>query len=419
MNIDVLSVEESIVLIIKNDYFHVMKTKRGLPNIILKLGILSLFTDMSSEMIFPLLPVFLTSLPGGGPFVLGVIEGIAESTASFLKLLSGLWTDKIKKRSPFIITGYGMASIVRPLIAFAAAWQVVLALRFIDRIGKGLRSSPRDALISESVSSERLGAAYGFHRIMDHTGAVAGPLIAAVLIGVMGFSIRQVILFAAVPSIIVLVIISTLRESKRAEVVEKEYSSIEKSTDIRDYKLLLAAVLVFTLGNSSDAFLLMQLSYSGIAPGKVALLWGLHHIVKICGAWFGGKTSDIFGRKALMLTGIGLYALIYFAFGTISSNAVLMGVFIFYGASIGILEPTERAWVSELSSTGKRGSAFGFYHAAKGFGALPASLLFGFLWHQFGQRTAFFTGAVFALAAAGIIAFIENHPFNHETKSKL
>ena len=372
-----------------------------------KIGLLSLFTDMSSEMIFPLLPVFLATLPGGGLFVLGIIEGIAESTASFLKLVSGLWTDKIGKRTPFIITGYGLASIVRPLIAFATIWPAVLVLRFFDRVGKGLRSSPRDALIADSVTPEKRGAAYGFHRMMDHTGAVAGPVIAMVLMGLLGFSIRQVILFAAVPSVAVVVIISTLGETGISGAVEETTTNIEKTTKTGNYRLLLAAVLVFTLGNSSDAFLLMRLSYAGVATPYIALFWGLHHIVKISGAWFGGRTSDIFGRKALMLTGFGMYALIYIVFGTISSKLALMGIFIFYGASIGILEPTERAWVSELSSAGKRGAAFGFYHAAKGFGALPASLIFGFLWSRFGQSAAFFTGAGLAVAALCIILFIK------------
>ncbi len=384
-----------------------MKKTRGLPKIVVKIGLLSLFTDMSSEMIFPLLPVFLATLPGGGPFVLGIIEGIAESTASFLKLVSGLWTDKIGKRTPFIITGYGLASVVRPLIAFATIWPVVLVLRFFDRVGKGLRSSPRDALIADSFTPENRGAAYGFHRMMDHTGAHARPVIATVLMGLLGFSIRQVILFAAVPSVVVVVIISTLRETGISGAAEETTTNIEKTAKTGNYRLLLAAVLAFTLGNSSDAFLLMRLSYAGVATPYIALLWGLHHIVKISGAWFGGRTSDIFGRKALMLTGFGLYALIYIVFGTISSKLALMGIFIVYGASIGILEPTERAWVSELSSAGKRGSAFGFYHAAKGFGALPASLIFGFLWSRFGQSAAFFTGAGLAVAALCIILFIK------------
>ena len=222
-----------------------------------------------------------------------------------------------------------------------------------------------------------------------------------------GLTVRQVILFAAIPSAIVLGILFTLREPEQTAPKQEQTAQSDRSESPRSYRLLLAAVLVFTLGNSSDAFLLMRLSNAGVAAQYVALLWGLHHILKIAGAWFGGRTSDILGRKILTLTGFGLYALVYCAFGIIGSSAALMGIFIVYGASIGILEPTERAWVAELSSSAKRGSAFGFYHAAIGFGALPASLLFGFLWRQYGQFVAFMTGAGLAVAAAGIVVFVE------------
>jgi len=378
----------------------------GFPKTVIKLGFLSLFTDMSSEMIFPLLPVLLRSLPGGGPFVLGVIEGIAETISSFLKLISGLWTDRVRKRTPFVKVGYGLASIVRPLIAFATVWPVVLFLRLLDRVGKGLRSSPRDAMIADSVSTDRCGAAFGFQRMMDHTGAVLGPLIVFLLMGLCGFSIRQMILFAAVPSIIVLAIISTLKESKKTTAPVDKITDMEHDTMTRDYRLLLAAVLIFTLGNSSDAFLLMRLSDAGVDTRYVALLWGIHNMVKIMGAWIGGQFSDRFGRKILMFVGLGLYALVYMAFGIIGSGYMIMVVFSIYGVSTGILEPTERAWVSEMSSADKRGTAFGFYHAVKGFGALPASLMFGFLWHQFGQIAAFFTGAGLAATAMVIVGFI-------------
>ncbi len=364
---------------------------------------------MSSEMIFPLLPVLVSSLPGGGPFALGVIEGIAESTSSFLKLLSGIWTDRIKRRTPFVMAGYSMASIVRPFIAFATTIPGVLALRFFDRIGKGLRSSPRDALIADSVPEERRGTAYGFQRIMDHTGAVAGPVIATLLMIVFGFTVRQVILFAAVPSAVVITILVTLREPEPGDVLSIQIPTLEHEVMSRNYRLLIAAIFVFTLGNSTDAFLLLRLSNAGVATEYVVLLWGLHHIMKIAGAWVGGHFSDRYGRKLLMYTGLGLYAFIYILFGVMATSSVLTGVFIVYGASIGILEPTERAWVSELSSGSKRGTAFGFYHAAKGLGMLPASLIFGFLWWQFSHLVAFLTGAGFAVAALGIIVLIKQH----------
>jgi MFS family permease len=384
-----------------------MKMQFGFPLLVVKLGLLSLFTDMSSEMIFPLLPMFLASLPGGGPFALGIVEGIAESTSSFFKLVSGLWSDKLKKRAPFVMSGYGIASVVRPFIAFARIWPVVLVLRFFDRIGKGLRSSPRDAMIADSTPVERRGEAFGFQRIMDHTGAVAGPVIVFLLMNFGGMSIRQVILFSAVPSVIVLVILATLREPSQPPAPQVKIPPTQEKHELpRNYWMLLTAMFVFTLGNSTDAFLLLRLSNVGIATEYVALLWGFHHILKILGAWVGGKYSDRAGRKPLMFIGLGLYALIYVAFGVVNSWLLLTGVFIIYGASIGILEPTERAWISELAGAEKRGAAFGYYHAAIGFGALPASVLFGLLWKEFGQMTAFLTGAGFAIVSAVIVGFI-------------
>jgi len=387
-----------------------VKKARRFPQTVYMLGLLSLFNDMSSEMVFPLLPVLVASLPGGGPLVLGVIEGIADSASSVMKLISGIWADRVKRRSPFIVTGYGLASVVRPLIGFATAWPMVFALRFFDRMGKGLRSSPRDAIIADSVPDERRGQAFGLQRMMDHAGAVAGPAVVFLLMSLAGFSVRHVIVFAALPSLIVLSILPTIHEHEKKADPSVLTTDSTNTASPRNYRLLLAAVLVFTLGNSSDAFLLMRLSNAGFATQYVALLWGLHHILKIIGAWFGGHASDRLGRKALMIMGFGLYALVYCAFGVIGSGMVLMGVFIVYGASIGMLEPTERAWVAELSPSGKRGSAFGFYHATIGFGSLPASLVFGFLWRQFGHFTAFVTGAGLALIAAGIVIFIEGKP---------
>jgi len=223
---------------------------------------------------------------------------------------------------------------------------------------------------------------------------------------IMGIPIRQVILFAAVPSVVVIAIISTLKEPDKSVAPIEEIPPAKQHALSRDYRLLLAAVFVFTLGNSTDAFLLMRLLHAGVSSHYVALLWGLHHIFKIGGAWIGGRTSDRIGRKALMFSGLGLYALMYAVFGLLTSSTYLIAVFIVYGISIGILEPTERAWVSELSTVGRRGSAFGFYHASKGFGALPASFLFGFLWQHYGHYAAFLTGAGLALVAAGIVVFI-------------
>ena len=380
----------------------------NLPSIILKLGVLSLLNDISSEMIFPLLPLFLATLPGGGPVAIGIIEGVAETTGTFLKLLSGIWSDRIRRRIPFVFFGYTLAGIARPLIAFAAVWPAVLVLRFLDRVGKGMRGAPRDAMIADSVTQEKRGAAFGFQRMMDHAGAVGGPLIAMLLMGTMGWSVRQVILFAGAPSLILIVILFTLREPGRQSASPIAPSPPPRPDEVRDFRLLLAAVFVFTLGNSTDAFLILALSGAGVPAASIALLWSLHHMVKIAGAWAGGKSTDRIGSKPVMLTGLGLYAIIYLAFGAFDSAVVLVPVFIIYGLSIGMLEPAEGAWVALLSSRDKRSTAYGVYNAAKGFAALPASIGFGVIWKVFGQFAAFGTGAALAFAAALIFLAVRD-----------
>jgi MFS family permease len=382
--------------------------KKAIPDIVIRLGILSLLNDISSEMVFPLLPLFLSALPGGGPVVIGVIEGVAETTGMFLKLASGFWSDRIRRRTPFVIFGYALAGITRPLIALASVWPIVLFLRFADRVGKGMRGAPRDAMIADSTASEMRGRAFGFQRMMDHSGAVIGPLIAAFLISAMGFSIKWVILCAAIPSIALFIILFTLREQPRS-VSEKE-TLLSKPAPLklgRDFKLLLAAVFVFTLGNSSDAFLILRLHDVGVSTFYLALLWALHHTMKITGAWAGGKGTDLLSAKPVYLAGLGLYAIIYLAFGSFGSDTLLIIIFIIYGLSIGMIEPAEGAWIAALSTSERRSSAYGVYNAAKGFALLPASAGFGLIWHEFGQFAAFLTGAVLAFLAGIILLFVQ------------
>ena len=370
------------------------------------LGVVSFLTDVSSEMIYPLLPVFLTQTLGAGAVVLGVIEGVAESTASLLKVVSGVWADRSSRRKPFILVGYGVAGMVRPLIGLAMTWPFVLACRFVDRVGKGIRTAPRDALIADVTDPAVRGQAYGFHRMMDHAGAVAGPLIAAVLLKVAGLPLRTVFLCSIVPALaVVAVVVLGVREPER----HTRSGSLERSglKDWRraggDFKLFLVAVVLFTLGNSTDAFILLRLSGAGIDASWIAVIWSMHHVVKSFSSYLGGTACDTWGARKTLLLGWLVYAAIYAAFAVGESPAFLIGVFLLYGFYFGLSEPSERVWVAQMAPARLRGSYMGLYHGAVGLAALPASILFGVLWKVAGVSTAFLTGAGFALAASVVI----------------
>ena len=386
------------------------------------LGAVSFLTDLASEMIYPLLPLFLFTALGAGPFALGVIEGAAESTASLLKVVSGAWTDRMRRRKPLVLWGYGLSSFVRPLIGLAGSWPWVLMMRMGDRIGKGLRTSPRDALIADVTEHDQRGAAYGVHRAMDHAGAVVGPLVAMSLL-YLGFSLQQVFLLSVIPGVlVVLIIVVGVKESETPFPVSPTFTlpldGGGKGRGWRklgpDFQRLLWALFVFTLGNSTDAFLLLRLSDAGLSPGWIAGLWSVLHVVKSgCTAW-GGRLADQWGSRPPILVGWLVYAACYGVFGWTTHSAVLVSTFLFYGVYFGLTEPAERKWVARLASTEVRGSAFGYYHGVIGFGALPASLLFGALWSAAGPAAAFGTGAGLALLAALLLLRVEEpHSSQH------
>lgn len=379
---------------------------RGLPRTVVALGFVSFLTDLSSEMIYPLLPLFLVDVLGAGAIALGTIEGIAESTAALLKVASGWWTDRMRRRKPLIVTGYALSGLARPLIGLAAVWPVVVILRFGDRVGKGLRTSPRDALIADVTPSQRLGAAYGLHRAMDHAGAVAGPLVAAGLLLIPAMTLRSVFLLAALPAaVVVLVLVFGVREQPRSEETTAEPLSLRAGWKAMGTPMrrLLLALVVFTLGNSTDAFLLLRLADAGFAAGWIAVLWSLHHVVKMGANLYGGQVSDRLGRRNLIILGWMLYAGIYLGFGLTSSTAALVALFLGYGVYFGLTEPVERAWVASLAPQESRGSAFGFYHGAIGLTALPASLMFGLIYATAGPAAAFGVGAALALVATALL----------------
>jgi len=389
------------------------KFKKLHPRVIL-LGWVSFLTDVATEMVFPLLPAFLSGLPGGGAKALGLIEGAADSAASLLRIWSGRASDAQGKRKPLIVAGYSLSSLVRPLMALVTIWPGALAVRVSDRIGKGLRGAPRDAAIADVTPPEQRGQAYGFHRAMDHAGAVAGPLLASLLLA-WGLSARQVFASTLVPGLlVVLLLVFGLREQRLKRQGMKP-GPLPKSSDEElangkaakpkagsskpmssQLRWLIAATLVFTLSASSDVFLLKRLHDLGLPLSGLALLWAAHHVVKMAATAWGGRLADRYSRLGLVSLGWAYYALCYLAFAFVSDLRWGIALFMAYGIYFGISEPAEKALLSTLAPKATRGAAFGWIDGAAGLALLPASAAFGWIWESQGPQTAFSLGAFFA-----------------------
>ena len=372
-----------------------------LPRTVIALGAVSLLTDASSEMIYPLLPIFLSSVLGAGPLAIGAIEGAAESVASLLKLASGWWSDRLPRRKVLVVVGYGIASIVRPLIGLAQSIAQVLAIRLTDRAGKGIRGAPRDALIADAVDPSQRGRAYGFHRAMDHTGAVVGPLVAAALLKWGGLSLRTVFLIAAIPAALAMItLIFGVKESQRSVAQDGKKPNFARAGLDRRFWLYLVVLLVFTLGNSTDALLILRATELGVSAAMVPVLWAVLHVVKATSSTPGGTLSDRVGRRPLIIAGWVVYSAVYLGFAMASTSWHAWALFIAYGLYFGLTEGVEKALVADLVPADVRGAAFGWYNLTIGLAALPASLIFGGLWQTFGAPVAFVTGAGLALLAS-------------------
>jgi MFS family permease len=382
-------------------------TKTGLPRQVKALGLVSLLNDSASEMIFPLLPAFVTSVLGLGPEVLGIMEGLAETVASALKYLSGWWSDKVQRRKPLAVAGYTLSSLLRPFIAFATAGWHIVALRAFDRVGKGIRTSPRDALLAESTPPEMRGKAFGFHRSMDHAGAVLGPLAALALLNLGHLDLRTVFLFSAIPSLAtILVIVFAVREKAPAPKPAGAITAAEETAapeNKRPFVIFLFAMMIFTLGNSSDVFLVLHAQELGMPIALAPLLWIVLHLSKSLLSTPGGALSDRIGRKAAILLGWGVYALAYLGFALANQSWQIWPLFVFYGLFYGLTEGTEKALTADLVPARWRGKGFGLYHLSIGIASLPASVVAGFLWKAYGAPVALGLGACFAGLAALIL----------------
>ena len=418
---------------------------KGLPKAVVRLGWVSFLTDVSSEMIVPLLPAFLVTLSGVPATALGWIEGVADATASFVKILSGRWSDRAKAKKPLVFLGYGLSSCARPLIGLAPGWPTIVLIRFFDRVGKGVRTAPRDTMIAAAAPPERRGAAFGLHRAFDNAGAVFGPLLAAGLVGWMGLSLRTVFLLAAIPAAMSLLVLAFgVKEEKEEEKIPLKVDRArspegaasdggaaaraflpfeEKSTgalapanpDTSGSEAKLPPVFwrtagvfaLFALAASSDTFLLLKAKEIGIAPVWLPIIWAYSNGVKSAFSTWGGGLSDRFGRRRLLFAAWTLYAVCYAGFAYVSSPAPLVALVGVYSLYYSLSEGTEKALVADLVGPEMRGRAFGWMNGLVGFAALPASAVFGLVWQGAGSKTAFLAGAAVAAAAVlGLLALV-------------
>ena len=360
-------------------------------------GLTSFFTDTSTKMVYSVMPLFLLSI-GASKTTISLIEGIAESTASFLKAISGYWSDKIGKNKPFMIIGYGITAIITPLYALARIPIQILFFRFFERIGKGLRAAPRDSLISGSIKKNEAGKTFGFQKAMDNSGAIVGPLIAFLLLSIFPLNYSYIFLLATIPAILgVLTIIIFIKEAK----AEKKETTNKISLKLlpKKFYFFLIIIFVFTLGNSADALLLVKTSETGIDKSYIPFVYMIFNTVSVLLAIPIGKLSDRIGREKLIILGFIVYAIVYYFFGRFNSINVFIFLFMLYGFYSALTDGSQKAMISDIVSKDLKGTGFGIYHAVLGITLLPASLIAGLLYDKVNSNAPFYFGSIMALIA--------------------
>lgn len=378
----------------------------GITRNVFVTGFVSMLTDISSEMIYPILPLFLANVLGAGAITIGFIEGIAESTASMLKVGSGYLSDRVGRRKPLIAIGYGASNLIKPLLALTSAWQQVLVIRFADRVGKGIRTAPRDALIADSSPVEQRGKAFGFHRSLDTVGAVIGPLVAFSLLAAFDNDFRLIFWLSAIPGVISIVVLIVFLQDTRS--VRSELRSVKLGfKDLgRGFVVFSLIATLFTLGNSADAFLVLRAQNLGLAVALVPLAYLTFNITHSILATPLGSLSDKIDRRRVIIAGYLVFAVVYlgFAFTPVSWGVWLL--FALYGAYYSLTDGIQRAFVADLVPSGLRGSAMGTFNALVGITALPASVVGGLLWQLIDPAATFVYGAAFAILAALLLAVV-------------
>jgi len=373
-----------------------------LPRAVWLVSWTSFFTDTASETVYPLMPLYLTKVLGGSALSIGVIEGLAEALNSILKILAGQWSDRLGARKRLMIAGYALSSAVRPLVALVSSWTQVLGVRLADRVGKGLRGAPRDALIAHWVEPSNRGYAFGVNRAMDHTGAVVGPVLATVFLWFYPGQYRTLFALTLIPGLFAVLMLLPVPDVHvpAPQARAAGLAPAPLGVPLRRY---FGVLLLFSLGNSTDAFLLLRLGDAGVSGTWIPLTWAALHVVKATVSPIGGYLSDRISRKSMIILGWAIYAAVYAAFAWVTSVPALLAVFLVYGLYYGLTEGVEKAVVADLAPAEARGYAFGVHGAISGIGALLASLIFGAIWKVAGAPAAFLTGAALAMLATVLL----------------
>lgn len=370
-------------------------------------GLVSLFMDISSEMIYPLLPLFLTGVLGATKTTVGIIEGIAEATASLLKVFSGYLSDRFGKKKLLMGLGYGISVVSRPVIAGASTWLEVLSARFIDRFGKGIRTAPRDAIIAESANFGNMGLSFGFHRSMDTVGAVIGPAVAFALLYFFNDDLRLVFYASAIPGIIaVAVIVFFIKEKRMTKEEKARVPRLSISSFDGPFRHYMAVVAIFSLGNFADAFLILQAKNLGVTEHLIPVVYLLFNVVYAASSTPMGLLADRIGVRNMVLYGFVSYAAVYSLVGLASTPLHIWLLFPLYGVYKGMSEGTQKAYLAIISPAERKATAFGVYHTVNGLMLLPASIIAGYLWDRFGAGTTFFYGAAMGLMAAAVFSLL-------------
>lgn len=373
----------------------------GLGKNVFFTGLVSFFMDISSEMIYPLVPLFLANVLGVNKSMIGLIEGIAESTASLLKVFSGWLSDRIGQRKNLMLAGYAISTLSRPIIALAGTWQQVFAARFVDRLGKGIRTAPRDAIIADSTQSTHLARAFSFHRSMDTMGAVVGPAIALLLLHLYNNNYKLVFWFSTIPgAIAVLVIIAFIGEKKRSAITTADRPRLSLRHFDGKVRFFILIATLFALGNSSDAFLILRAEQVGVPTVLIPAVYLMFNLIYSLSAIPAGMAADKYGKKRIILLGFVLFTGLYYGFAVAKSSAAIWALFALYGLFMGLTEGVQKAFLASIIPPDFKATAFGVYATAVGIATLPASLIGGLLWDRVSPAATFYFGAATATLAA-------------------